>query len=145
MKITYKGDYALKAILDLAIHYDKELVAAHDISRRIDAPIKFLEQILLDLKKGGFIESRRGKVGGYLLARPPDEITVGDIIRFIEGPIEPVACAKHGYSECTDMYKCVFRKIWQDVSQATTGIIDNINFEQLATQVSARQVLAYSI
>ncbi|MFA5156735.1 MAG: Rrf2 family transcriptional regulator [Candidatus Omnitrophota bacterium] len=146
MKITYKGDYALKAVLDLAIHYDRELVTSHDMANRIDTPIKFLEQILLDLKKGGFIESRRGKVGGYLLAKSPAEITVGDVIRFIEGPIEPVACAKDGYTECRDLYKCVFRKIWQDVAQATSGIIDNITFKELASRVSsAQQLPAYSI
>jgi Rrf2 family protein len=146
MKVTYKGDYALKAVLDLAINYDKELVTSHDMAKRIDTPIKFLEQILLDLKKGGFIESRRGKVGGYLLARPPAEITAGEVIRFIDGPTEPISCARQGYLECADIYKCVFRKIWQDVARATSDIIDNITFEQLVSQISSKQqVLAYSI
>ncbi len=146
MKITYKGDYALKAVLDLAIHYDRELITSHDLAKRIDAPVKFLEQVLLDLKKGGFVESRRGKVGGYLLAKPPAQITVGEIIRFMEGPTEPISCARQGYLECADIYKCVFRKIWQDVATATSDIIDNITFEQLALQVnSAQQVSAYSI
>jgi Rrf2 family protein len=146
MKITYKGDYALKAVLDLAINYDRELVTTHDMAKRIDTPLKFLEQILLDLKKGGFIESRRGKIGGYLLARPPAQITVGEIIRFIEGPVEPISCARQGYAECADIYKCAFRKIWQDVARATSEIIDNVTFEQLASQVSSKQqVLAYSI
>jgi len=146
MKITYKGDYALKAVLDLAIHYDGELVTSHEMAERIDTPVKFLEQILLDLKKGGFIESRRGKVGGYLLAKPPERITVGDVIRFIDGPVEPISCAKDGYSACTDMYKCAFRKIWKDVSMATAGIVDNITFAELASQVdSGRQIPVYSI
>jgi Rrf2 family protein len=146
MKISYKGDYALKAVLDLAINYDRELVTTHDMAKRIDTPIKFLEQILLDLKKGGFVESRRGKVGGYLLAKPPAQLTVGEIIRFIEGPTEPISCARQGYSECADIYKCVFRKIWQDVARATSGIIDNITFEQLVSQANSKQqVLAYSI
>ena len=70
MKITYKGDYALKAILDLALNYGR-LVTIHELAARADMPLKFLEQVLLDLKKGGFVESRRGKVGGYLLAKPP--------------------------------------------------------------------------
>ena len=74
MKITYKGDYALKAILDLALHYDQELVSSHDLAKRIDAPIKFLEQVLRELKNGGFIESRRGNIGGYRLSRPPADI-----------------------------------------------------------------------
>ena len=146
MRITYKGDYALKAVLDLALHHGKELVTIHEIAGHINAPIKFLEQVLLALKNGGFIESRRGNIGGYLLARSPDKITVGEIVRFIDGPIEPIACTKEGYAGCTDVYKCAFRKIWQNVSRATSDIIDNVTFEELVSQVNAgQQVLAYSI
>jgi len=146
MKITFKGDYALKAVLDLALHYNKELVTGHDLAQHIDAPIKFLEQVLLDLKKGGFVESRRGNIGGYLLSKPPAQITVGEVIRFIEGQIEPISCVRAGYSNCADIHKCVFKKMWQDVSQATSDIIDNLTFEELVSQVNAgQQVLAYSI
>lgn len=146
MRITYKGDYALKAVLDLAWHYDKELVTINDLAKRIDAPVKFLEQVLLDLKKGGFVESRRGKVGGYLLAKPPGEITVGDVVRFIDGPIGPIACVHEGYEGCGDIHRCVFRGIWQKVDEATSEIIDKITFEELVSRVdSAQQVFAYSI
>ncbi len=146
MKITYKGDYALKAVLDLALHYGQELVTVHDMAERIDAPIKFLEQVLLSLRNGGFIESRRGKVGGYLLSKSPDKITVGDVVRFIDGPIEPISCVKQGYSDCKDVYRCVFRNIWQKVASATSDIVDNVTFEDLASQAnSASQVLVYSI
>ncbi len=134
MRITYKGDYATKAILDLALHYGNGVVTIHEIARRADIPIKFLEQVLLDLKKGGFVESRRGKVGGYLLAKPPSKIKLGDVVRFIDGPVEPIACVEKGYSECSDLYKCVFRKVWQEVSDEISGIIDNITFEDLASQ-----------
>ena len=146
MRITYKGDYALKAVLDLAWHHDRELVTINDLAKRIDAPVKFLEQILLDLKKGGFVESRRGKVGGYLLAKPPAGITVGDVVRFIDGPTGPIACVNQGYEGCGDTPRCVFRGIWQKVDQATSEIIDNITFEELVSRVdSAQQVFAYSI
>lgn len=146
MKITYKGDYALKAILDLALHYNGEPVTIADIAKRIDAPIKFLEQVLLELKKGKFVESRRGKIGGYLLSRHPSEITVGDVVRFIDGPIEPIACVRDRYLDCTDIRKCVFRSIWQRVFEATSNIIDNVTFEDLAVQVSDKKnILSYSI
>ena len=146
MRITYKGDYALKAVLDLALHYDKELVTSHDLASRIDAPIKFLEQVLLDLKKGGFVESRRGSVGGYLLARPPEEITLGEVVRFIEGPIEPIACVGKEYSNCTDINKCVFKNIWHKVAKATSDIIDNITFKDLVSKInSGEKALTYSI
>ena len=146
MKITYRGDYALKAVLDLALHYGSELVTIHDMAKRIDAPVKFLEQVLLELKRGGFIESRRGKVGGFLLSRSPDKITIGQVIRFVEGPIEPIACVREGYAACRDVYKCVFKKIWQDVACATSDIIDNVTFADLSSQVSVtKRALEYSI
>lgn len=146
MRITYKGDYSLKAILYLAANYSKDAVTIHEIAEHIDAPVKFLEQVLLELKRGGFVESKRGKIGGYFLARPPAEITVGDVIRFVDAPVEPISCVKEGYSDCSDMHKCLFRKIWQDVAKATSDIIDNVNFEDLAIQVnSERQVPTYSI
>ncbi len=146
MKITYRGDYALKAVLDLAIHYGSELITIHEMAKRIDAPVKFLEQVLLELKKGGFIESRRGKVGGFLLSKPPDKITVGDVVRFVDGPIDPIACVSHKYVACKDVYKCVFRKIWQDVAQATSDIVDNITFEELAAKAGVKKhALEYSI
>jgi Rrf2 family protein len=146
MKISYKCDYALKAVLDLATHFNKKLVTAGDLAERIDAPIKFLEQILLELKKGGYVQSRRGNVGGYILSRSPQQITVGDIIRLIEGPIEPIACVDSSYQDCTDIKKCVFRKIWKQVHRSTSDIVDRIDFQQLADEVNAGQpVLAYHI
>ncbi|MFH1247956.1 MAG: Rrf2 family transcriptional regulator [Candidatus Omnitrophota bacterium] len=146
MHITYKGDYALKAVLDLALHYDKGVVTIHDLAKRTDTPIKFLEQVLLDLKKGGFVESRRGKVGGYLLAKAPTQIKLGDIVRFVDGPIEPLTCVERGYSGCNDIYKCVFRNIWREVTRCTSDIIDNITFEDLVKQVkSQKETLVYQI
>jgi Rrf2 family protein len=145
MHITYKGDYALKAILDLSLHY-QELATIHDLAKRTDAPIKFLEQVLLDLKRGGFVESKRGKVGGYLLAKHPSQIKLGEVIRFIDGPIEPIACVEREYTGCNDRYRCVLRKIWQQVTQATTKIIDNVSFEDLACQVKTRkEAVVYQI
>ena len=146
MKISYKGDYALKAMLDLALHYETELVSNNDLAKRIDAPIKFLEQVLLELKKGGFIESKRGNVGGYLLSRAPEKITLGDVIRHIDGPIEPISCLKEGYSNCTDITRCVFKKVWYKVSEATSDIIDNVTFRDLLTDVNKNnKILAYTI
>ncbi|MDD5692297.1 MAG: Rrf2 family transcriptional regulator [Candidatus Omnitrophica bacterium] len=146
MRITYKGDYALKALLDLALHYEQGLSTIHDVAKRIDAPVKFLEQVLLDLKKGGFVESRRGNVGGYQLAKDPADITLGEVVRFIDGPIEPIGCVEKGYSNCVDLNKCVFKNIWQRVAQATSDIIDNVSFADLARQVDLRKnALVYSI
>jgi len=139
MKITYKGDYALKAVLDLSLHYKNGVVTIQDISKRADMPLKFLEQVLLDLKRGGFVTSRRGKEGGYLLAKAPSQITVGDVVRFIDGPIEPIACVEQKYTGCSDMYKCVFRKIWQEVAQSTSSVIDNVTFEELVKEAKKKK------
>lgn len=145
MRLTYRGDYALKAVLDLALH-EARVVTIHELAKRADIPIKFLEQVLLDLKRGGFVESRRGKVGGYLLAKPASRIKLGEVVRFIDGPTEPITCVEKHYSGCTDIYRCVFRPIWQKISQATSDIIDTITFEDLANQVKLNsQEFAYSI
>lgn len=146
MRITYKGDYALKTILDLAIHYGNGPVTIHELARRADIPAKFLEQILLDLKRGGFVESRRGKVGGYILAKPASDIKVGEVIRFIDGPIEPIACIEKGYSGCNDAYRCAFRRIWQDVAKATSDIIDNVTFKDLVSRINLqKKTVVYQI
>jgi Rrf2 family protein len=146
MKITYKGDYALKALLDLALHYEKGLSTINDVAKHIDAPVKFLEQVLLGLKKGGFVESKRGNIGGYQLAKDPSEITLGQVIRYIDGPIEPIGCVEKGYSNCSDLRRCIFKGIWQKVAFATSDIIDNITFDKLRQQInSSSKVLTYSI
>ena len=146
MRITYKGDYALKAILYLSVHYANKPVTIHEMASHLDIPVKFLEQILLDLKRGNFVESRRGKVGGYILAKLPTQIKLGEVVRFIDGPTEPIACVEKKYLGCGDIYKCVFRKIWQDVDKATSGIVDNITFEDLANEIKTKQrTVSYQI
>lgn len=136
MKITYKGDYSLKAMLDLAMHYNKGVLPIQELAKQGDIPNKFLEQILLALKKGGFVGSKRGIDGGYFLARPPETITVGEVIRFIEGPIEPIACAgKKKYEKCRDFPYCVFKDIWSQVYTATSLVVDTITFAELLRRI----------
>lgn len=146
MKITYRGDYALKAVLDLALHYNQGVVTIHGLAEMADVPVKFLEQVLLDLKKGGFVDSRRGINGGYLLARHPKNIKLGEVIRFIDGPVEPIACIEKGYAGCKSVYSCVIRQVCKEVAEATSNIIDRITFEDLVEQTKvASDGLAYSI
>lgn len=138
MHITHKGDYALKAVLYLSLHYNKDsVVTIHELAQELDIPVKFLEQVLLELKKGGFLESKRGVKGGYHLSRPPKEIRVGDVVRFIDGPVEPIACAntKAAYKGCADIYKCVFRDIWVKVYESVSHIIDGVSFEDICNKV----------
>ncbi|MDD5044411.1 MAG: Rrf2 family transcriptional regulator [Candidatus Omnitrophica bacterium] len=142
MRITYKGDYAINTILDLAVHYNKSLVTIHELARRSDMPIKFLEQVLLELKRGGFVKSKRGKVGGYFLAKHPAQIKLGDVIRFIDGPIEPIACVEKRYSGCNIIERCVLRKIWQEINLATSNVVDNVTFEDLLNQINVQKETA---
>ena len=143
MKLTFKGDYALKAVLELARNYRTDVVTIPELAKRMDIPRKFLEQILLELKKGGFIESKRGKAGGYLLTQAPSTLTVGDIVRHIEGPLEPIACTDHRYKGCKDMTSCVFRDLWCRVAQATSDIVDTVTFEDLLNKVRVREDALY--
>lgn len=135
MRISYKGDYALKAILELSLQYNYgEAVPIQRIAASGDMPEKFLEQILLSLKNGGFVKSKRGVKGGFFLARPPKDIIVGDVIRFIEGPTEPISCVEEGYRGCKYLRSCIFRGVWKEVGQAISMVIDKLNFEELASR-----------
>ncbi|MBB6481008.1 Rrf2 family transcriptional regulator [Spirochaeta isovalerica] len=132
MKITYKGDYSLKVILELACHYPDKLIHIEDIANRQDIPRKFLEQILLNLKRGGFLVSRKGARGGYALARPPREITLGEVVRYIEGSVYPISCIDcEAPSPCNELSTCIFAPVWRSVGDAISSIIDSVDFEKL--------------
>ncbi|MCM8763017.1 MAG: Rrf2 family transcriptional regulator [Candidatus Omnitrophica bacterium] len=148
MQISYKGDYALKAVLDLALHYGQGVVSIHDMAKRLDIPFKFLEQVLLELKQAGFVDSKRGIKGGYFLANPPRQITIGSVVRFIDGPLEPIACAnlKTNYKGCRDINTCLLRGIWIEVTQAISDIIDKITFQDICDKIrAAKGDLVYQI
>lgn len=146
MKISYKGDYALKAMLDLSLQYNVGLVSSRDMAVRIDAPIKFLEQVLAELRKGNFIESKRGNAGGYKLVKDPKNITLGDVVKHIDGPIEPIACVNDTYLDCKENHCCVLKSVWRKVHKATTDIVDSVTFEDLVIEKNKNdQFLEYSI
>jgi Rrf2 family protein len=149
MKISYKGDYSLKVILDLSKNFPNNLVSILDLSKRQDIPKKFLEQILLDLKKGGFLMSKKGPKGGYSLARSPETITLGEVVRYVEGSVYPISCVDPSNpSECLEKISCVFAPIWVDVGDAITSIIDDITFKDLMVkqeQLTKSTVLDFQI
>jgi len=142
VKITYKGDYALKALLQLALRYNEGgVVSITEIAKPGDMPTKFLEQILLTLRKGGFVKSKRGINGGFFLARHPRNITVGEVIRFIEGPIEPISCIEEDcYKGCKDIASCIFRDVWKEVKQAISIVVDTLTFEELVMRHRERRL-----
>jgi Rrf2 family transcriptional regulator, cysteine metabolism repressor len=133
LKITYKGDYALKAILDLSTHSPNNgVVPLVDISQRQNVPLQYLEQIMLILKGAGYVNSKRGIGGGFFLSRDPADITIGEIIRLIEGPVEPIICGKANHdSSCGEEEQCAFREIWVQVAQSTSQIVDHTSFADI--------------
>ncbi len=140
MKISYKGDYALKTLLELTLNYNKGVLSINELAKRGDIPDKFLEQVLLILKRGGFVDSKRGVSGGYFLARSPEKLTIGEVIRFIEGPVELLTCVgKKKYAACKDFSSCVLRDLWDQVHIATSLIIDTVSFAELARRVGAKK------
>ncbi|PRY16393.1 BadM/Rrf2 family transcriptional regulator [Pontibacter ummariensis] len=127
--LSKKAKYALKALLHLTRQYDKGLVIISDIAEKERIPRKFLEAILVDLKTNGVLQSVRGKNGGYYLAKNPAEISVGNVIRMIDGPLAPIPCVSHLYyrkcDECTDEATCEIRIVMKKVRDATAEILDN--------------------
>jgi len=132
LNISVKGEYALNALLDLALHNDGRPVKIAAIARRQRIPQKFLELILAGLKQGGFVISRRGADGGYMLARPADQITVGEVLRFVEGPRAAKTAAKRKADSA-------FASMWKDVDAAVSRILDNTTFGQLAREWREKQ------
>jgi Rrf2 family protein len=132
MITSVKGDYALQAILDLSMHHQGVPVKIADIARRQKIPQKFLELILAGLKQGGFVESRRGAEGGYLLSRVPESITVGEVVRYMEG-------ARDAKRNGTQKVDSPFAEMWCSVDQAISSVIDQTNFAELARKWRERQ------
>lgn len=149
MRISTKGDYATRAMQDLALHYDQGPIQIEEIARRQHLPARYLEQILLSLKRAGFLQSKRGVSGGYYLAKHPREITMGGIIRSMEGPIIPIFCVGSGKREvCVEEPHCSLRDIWADVRDAVVKIVDQTTLEDLCRQIKVkreRQGLTYQI
>lgn len=136
MKISRKGDYALRALICIALEYGKGMVQMHDIARKEKIPQKFLEQILLLLKNARFLQSRSGVGGGYTLNRPPEKITLGEVIRMIDGPLAPVSCvSKTAYVKCPHEERCGLRSIMLDVRNAAAEILDHIAIADICARM----------
>lgn len=130
MNISVKGEYALHAVFDLALQRTGEPVKIADIARRQQIPQKFLELILAGLKQGGFVESRRGAEGGYLLAKPADSITIGEVIRFMEG---------NRNAKQKESTNSPFSELWQVVDDAVSNVVDRMSFGDMARQWRDKQ------
>jgi Rrf2 family cysteine metabolism transcriptional repressor len=136
VKLSTRGRYGLRAMLDIAIKQGDGPVALHSISERQGVSVGYLEQLMVPLKKEGLIRSVRGAQGGYLLARGSDNITVGDIIRALEGPIAPVACVSEDYpEECDRAEGCVTRLVWAKVRDSIAEVLDSLTLDDLIQEL----------
>ena len=126
--LSQRSKYALRAMTMLAAQKPGELILVADIAKKRKVPKKFLELILLDLKRRGLLHSRRGKNGGYCLAKPAQKITFGEIIRITDGPLAPLACASltayRRCDDCEDEKACAIRRIMRSVRDASSAILD---------------------
>jgi len=142
MKLSVRGEYALRALIVLGLNADKDVVRIQTISEQQNIPKRFLEQILNELRAAGILESRRGLGGGYRLKLRPDEITLAKIIRLIEGPLAPVSCVSEKFYErcsCPDEEKCGIRSIMKEVRDAIVRILEGVTLAELCARVKELQ------
>lgn len=148
MKLSTKGEYATRAVLYLSQHYEQGVVQIHEIAENEKIPIKYLEQILLALKNAGVLRSKKGIKGGYYLAHSPEEITLGEVVRVMDGPLAPIKCVSTNfYERCPEELSCGTRNVWLEVRNAVANILDNTTFADLCKDINQKQqkVLMYHI
>ncbi|MBO5198592.1 MAG: RrF2 family transcriptional regulator [Lachnospiraceae bacterium] len=133
MKLSTKGRYGLRAVVDLAMHADEEAVSLSSVAERQHISMSYLEQLIAKLKKAGIVSSVRGSQGGYVLAKTPEEISVGDILRALEGSLNPVDCAAiTGEGEsCGGSGSCVTKYVWQRITDSINDTVDSIRLSEL--------------
>ena len=147
--LSNRGKYATRALLDLTMHYEDGPVLIQDIAARQHIPLKFLEQILLALKQSGFVQSRKGRGGGYYLARPPATITLGSVVRVVDGPLAPISCVsvtRPLECGCPEPATCGLRHVWQEARNALSGVLDKTTFADIRDrhrQLATLQTDAY--
>ena len=136
MKLTTRGRYGLRAVLDLAVNTENEAVSLSEIAERQGISMNYLEQLIAKLKKSGIVQGIRGAQGGYVLAMPPEEISVGDILRALEGDLIPVDCAElnSGDTPCINSDTCVTKYVWKRISDSINEAVDGIMLSELVDE-----------
>jgi Rrf2 family protein len=144
MRLTKRGEYGLRAMIDLGIAQEigRPLLQIAELAEKENIPIKFLEQILVELKEAGYLDSKRGKKGGYFLKMPMDTIKIGDVVRRMEGPLAPIPCVSQNFYErcsCPDEAHCGLRILMLDVRNAISNILDRYTLAQ-TVEVTLRKI-----
>lgn len=129
MKLSTKGEYAARAVLELSLNYGQRPLKIREIAGSQDIPQKYLETILLTLQRAGVVRSKRGASGGYYLARPPEAITVGEVIRAMDGPLAPIGCVSVTAHEfCPKEAACGLKLVWREARDVVAAVLDNTDF-----------------
>lgn len=132
MKLSTKGRYGLQVMVDLAVYSKEKHISLKSVSERLSLSENYLEQLIALLKKNGLVSSVRGAQGGYFLAKPPSDITIGDILRALEGSLAPTDCTCEGNTfQCALDGKCVTRSVWEKIRDSINKVVDDITLEQL--------------
>ena len=137
MKLSKRGEYGLRALQDLAMHYGEGPVRNKDLAERNNIPPRFLEQIMLILKHGRIVRSHQGPQGGYYLARPPQQITLAEAVRLLDGPLAPISCVSETAYEpcgCPDMEACGLRRVMKKVRGAVAEIMESTTLADLVAE-----------
>lgn len=131
MKISTKGRYALRMLLDLALHRDEGFIALKDIAERQDISKKYLEQIVPLLNRSDLLRTNRGYQGGYALAREPSQYTVGEILRITEGDLCPISCLQNSPNECPRAGECMTLFVWEGLYKTITDYLDGVTLQDI--------------
>jgi Rrf2 family protein len=143
MKISTKGEYGIRAMIELAHRYGERYVQSAQIAEERQIPENYLYQLLITLRKAGLIRSRRGPQGGHKLARPAGQISLSEVVVALEGPLDPVLCVQAEVAaECVFEGFCAVREVWQQVSDSTRGILESTTIADLARRELERRAEA---
>lgn len=139
MKISTKGRYALRMMVDLALNHTGEMIRIKEVAARQGISEKYMEQIIATLKRAGYVKSLRGAGGGYKLAREPKEYTVGMILRLTEGNMAPISCLEDEENQCDNVDSCVSLPLWKMLDDAIKGVIDHVTLQDMVDWELKRQ------
>lgn len=140
MKISTKGRYALRVMVDLATTDPQNYISIKSISKRLDISDKYLEQIISSLSKAGYVKSTRGAQGGYMLTKQPQEYTVGMILRSMEGSLAPVACLEDDENQCPHCSDCISLYVWEQIYDAINNVVNSITLQNIIDKMEYEKI-----
>lgn len=145
MKLSRKSDYALRALFTLVENYGRGPISIREIAERNDIPRRFLEQIMLDMKSRGWVESIAGRDGGFILAKSPDDITMGQVVRHFDGILAPISCVSTShYEPCSQEGVCRFRRVLLDIRNYVSRLMDDATLSRVFSGAIVRREEVFS-